>query len=82
MFLNGLESGCIGMMTFNSQSREDCYTHTAEVLDFLNSKLKQNTSKNIPEGFFSLKNAVNGFLNRSKRQKINRSQKTLLDNNS
>ncbi len=80
MFLNGLESGCIGMMTFNSQSREDCYSHTAEVLDFLNSKLKQNISKNIPEDFFSLKNVVNGYLNRSKRQKLNRTQKVLLDN--
>jgi hypothetical protein len=77
MFLNGLESGCIGIMTFNSQSREDCYAHTAEVLDFLNSKLKQASSKSIPDTFFSLKNAVNGHLNRIKKQKNSKSQKML-----
>ena len=77
MFLNGLESGCLGIMTFNPQSKEECFTHTAEVLDFLNSKLKQTTTKNVPESFFALKNAVNGFLNRSKRLKQSRSQKML-----
>lgn len=67
-FMDGLETGCLGMMTFNETSREDCYSHTAEVLDFLNSKLRQTTSsKDIPASFFSIKNAVNGYLNKNKR---------------
>jgi hypothetical protein len=77
MFLNGLESGCLGIMTFNAHSRHHCYTHTAEVLDFLNSKLKQGSQKDVPAAFLSLKNAVNGHLNRLRKQKNTRSQKML-----
>ena len=77
-FMDGLESGCLGIMTFNQSSREDCYAHTAEVLDFLNSKLrKTGSSKYIPKSFFQIKNAVNGYLNRTKKQKT-RTEKTLL----
>lgn len=68
-FMDGLESGCLGIMTFNESSREGCYSHTAEVLEFLNSKLRQNNSlKDVPRSFFSVKNSINGYLNRCKRK--------------
>lgn len=64
-------------MTFNESSREDCYSHTAEVLDFLSSKLRQTTNgKDIPASFFAVKNAVNGYLNRSKKMKV-RTEKSI-----
>jgi hypothetical protein len=70
-FMDGLESSCLGIMTFNESSREECYSHTAEVLEFLNSKLRQNNQlKDVPPSFFSIKNAVNGFLNRGKKNKL------------
>ena len=58
------------MMTFNSSSKANCFTHSAEVLDFLNSKVKQSLVKEIPNTFFSIKNAVNGYLNRTKKMKL------------
>jgi len=39
MFMDGLECGCLGMMTFNCNSKENTFTIAGEVLDFFNSKL-------------------------------------------
>lgn len=58
------------MMTFNSSSKANCFTHSAEVLEFLNSKLKNNLAKDIPKTFLSIKNAINGYLNRTKKIKL------------
>jgi len=69
-FLDVIEGGSIGIMTFNSSSKENCYAHTAEVFEFLNSKVKVS-GKDGGEGsdFMGLKNAVNGFLKRQKKMK-------------
>ena len=48
----------------------------------MNSKLKNNLlSKDIPKTFLSIKNAVNGYLNRNKKVKLalKHSQKTIKD---
>lgn len=39
MFLDGLESGCLGMMTFNDSSKIETFIHAAEVLDFFSSNI-------------------------------------------
>ena len=67
LFLNGLESGCIGMMTFNPHSRAHCYSHAGEVMEFLNSKMKQAAIRSVPSSFLAVKNAVKGYLNRKRR---------------
>lgn len=70
-FVDGLENGCVGIMSFNAGSKEDSYRHAAEVLEFLNSKLKQNNKvKAIPDSFLKIKNAVIGYLNRVKKIKL------------
>lgn len=77
-FMDGLESGCLGIMTFNESSKQECFAHTAEVLDFLNCKLRHNNNlKDVPRSFFSVKNAINGFLNRNKKRHL-KSEKGLV----
>ena len=49
MFLDGLESGCLGMMTFNDSSKTETFIHAAEVLDFFSSKINQSMMSSSPE---------------------------------
>ena len=51
-------------MTFNATSKSNCYAHTAEVLEFLNSQGKVKGREGEGSEFLGLKNAVNGFLKR------------------
>ena len=44
MFLDRLESGCLGMMTFNDNSKVETFIHAAEVLDFFSSKIDHDFS--------------------------------------
>jgi hypothetical protein len=39
MFLGGLETGCMGLMSFNSSSRLETYQQASDVLEFLSTKL-------------------------------------------
>lgn len=65
MFLDSLESGCLGIMTFNHTSKVETYIHAAEVMDFFSSKLVQNE---MNENFLLIRNSINGFLNYTKRK--------------
>lgn len=65
MFLDSLESGCLGIMTFNHTSKVETYIHAAEVMDFFSSKLVQNE---MNEDFLLIRNSINGFLNYTKRK--------------
>ena len=56
-------------MTFNATSKSNCYAHTAEVLEFLNSQGKVKGREGEGSEFLGLKNAVNGFLKREKKMK-------------
>lgn len=70
MFLNGLEVGSMGIMTFNSSSKKETYQQASDVMDFLNSKLSTGTNKKLPKTFFSIRNAINGYLKRDKNEKL------------
>ena len=65
MFLDTLESGCIGLMTFNHTSKVETFIHAAEVMDFFNSKVVE---EEINEDFLLIRNSINGFLKSIRRQ--------------
>ena len=74
MFVDGLESGCMGLMTFNSEGRVETFVHAAEVMNFLKRKVVQGDSS---EEVLLIRNCINGYLNTIRR---NHQKKKKLDN--
>ena len=74
MFLNGLESGCMGLMSFNGMSKEETFQQVSDVLEFLSTKINQskNQLKMIPKSFMSTRNVVNGYLKRERDNKLSK----------
>lgn len=72
MFLNGLETGCMGLMSFNQASKEETFQQVSDVLQFLSSKLNQTKqqSKSLSKQFMAIRNVVNGFLKRTKDNRL------------
>lgn len=77
MFLNGLETGCMGLMSFNGTSKEETFEQVSDVLQFLSSKLNQtkHQSKSVSKDFMAIRNVVNGFLKKTKDKKLIRQLK-------
>ena len=67
MFLDGLQSGCLGIMTFNNRSKIEAFIHAAEVLDFFSTGL-DSSSNGFEESFTLLRNSINGYLNHLRKQ--------------
>ena len=65
MFLDTLESGCIGLLTFNHTSKVETFIHAAEVMDFFNSKVVE---EEVNEDFLLIRNSINGFLKWMRKQ--------------
>lgn len=70
MFLDGLESGCLGMMTFNDSSKVETFIHAAEVLDFFSSKIDHTIASGPSEEFLLIRNSINGYLNLIRKKKL------------
>lgn len=68
MFVDGLESGCMGLMTFSKKSKIETFIHAAEVLAFFCNKL-MNSLDAQNDNFVYLRSAINGFL--KKKHRIN-----------
>ena len=67
MFVDGLESGCLGLMTFNVKSKIQTFIYACEVLEFFCSKMMNKTDAEN-EQFILIKSAINGYINRMKRK--------------
>ena len=74
MFLNGLESGCMGLMSFNGMSKQETFQQVSDVLQFLSSKINQskNQFKNMSKCFMSARNVVNGYLKRERDGRVSK----------
>ena len=70
MFLDGLQAGCLGIMTFNDSSKMETFIHAAEVLDFFSSKIDHSMSSGPPEEFLLIRNSINGYLNQLRKKKL------------
>ena len=67
MFVDGLESGCLGLMTFNVKSKIQTFIYACEVLEFFCSKMMNKKDADNKQ-FVLMKSAVNGYVNRMKRK--------------
>lgn len=60
IFLDGMESGCLGMMTFSKGNKLETFIHAAEAINFFSSKMVKSSNC---EEFLLLRNSINGYLN-------------------
>ena len=65
-FLDGLESGCLGIITFNKGDKVETFIHAAEVLNFFSSKITSH-SQTQQEEFLLIRNSINVYLNSLKK---------------